>query len=344
MATGLNSSFFNSKELNVALKLDDTTVGNAASGASGWTMVETESASMPTFNDLIHERRAGAGTGIFIEETDFFRYTPGSMIECSISGLLTDEIFKLLIQLGLGSAFSTNVISIDNNATNVTFEHGSSIAANKSLSIAYNGAVGEDNLVIPGCVVTSLTISGDPNEDGGRMRFDMSAQSRTPVAANAFTGTPIAGSDSYSSNYTFLGDFSDHTWLMNCEVLMKSFSMTIENPVTFAGYGGSGGTGAPQSYIRSIPEMVITINPIVKYDTNLDGLWDIMRASAASASLDEPAFEMADNATYSSGDRGLRVTNARLDSLSWDEGDYLGLNVGLKLVGGTSPDFYIKYV
>tara|TARA_Y100000593_G_scaffold91527_1_gene180495 strand:+ start:1416 stop:2447 length:1032 start_codon:yes stop_codon:yes gene_type:complete len=343
MATSLNTAFFNSKELNIALKLDSSNVGTAASGASGWNLVESESVTPPTFNDLTVERRAGAGSGIFTEETDFFKYTPGAIIECSVSGLLTDEIFKLLIQLGLGSAFSTNVISIDNNSTNLTFEHNASAAANKTFSVAYNGAVGNDSIVIPGCVATSLTISGDPNEDGGRMTFEMTAQSRTPVAAGAFS-TAVAASDTLSSNYTFLGDFSNHTWLMDAEVLLKSFSMTVENPVTFAGYGGSGGTGAPQTYIRSVPEMSVMINPVVKYDTNLDGLWDIMRESAATASLAEPAFEMADNATYTDGNRAIRVTNARLDSLSWDEGDYLGLNVGLKLVGGTSPDLYIKYV
>ena len=157
----------------------------------------------PTFSDIVQERRGGAGSGIFTEETDFFRYTPGSMIECSVSGLLTDEIFRLLFQLSIGTAFSTHVIDINNNATNLKFEHGASATAVNTLSIAYNGAVGNDNIVIPGCVVTSLTISGDPNEDGGRMTFEMTAQSRTPVAATDFTGTAVAGSDSYSANYTF---------------------------------------------------------------------------------------------------------------------------------------------
>ena len=344
MATGMDANFFNSKELQVAFKLDSSNVGTAASGASGWTLVETESVSFPTFNDLVHERRSGAGSGIFTEEADFFKYTPGALIECSVSGLLTNEIFQLLMPLVTGTVFTSNVISLDNTTSNVKFEHNASIAANLTFSIAFNGAVGNDCIVIPGCVATSLTISGDPNEDGGRMTFDLTAQSRTPVAAGAFT-TAVAASDSLSANYTFLGDFSNHSYLMNCEVLLKSFSMTIDNPVSFAGYGGNGTDGAPQSYIRSIPEMAITLNPVVKYDTNIDGLWDILRASGASASLAEPAFQISDHATYddAGATRSIRATNCRLESLGWGEGDYLGLNVGLKLVGGTSPDFYIKY-
>jgi hypothetical protein len=145
----------------------------------------------------------------------------------------------------------------------------------------------------------------------------------------------------YSTNYTFLGDFSDHTKVNNATAILKSFAMTIENPVVFSGNGGSGGTGAPQTYIRSIPEMIVTVNPVIKYDTNFDTLWELSRNQGTS--LASPAFEMADNSTYSSGNRAIRITDASVQELSFDEGDFLGLNVNMKARGDADPSIYFKY-
>ena len=51
-----------------------------------------------------------------------------------------------------------------------------------------------------------------------------------------------------------------------------------------------------------------------------------------SATLSAPAFQMADHATYDHTDatRAIRVTDATVTECSWDEGDYLGLNITMK--------------
>lgn len=113
--------------------------------------------------------------------------------------------------------------------------------------------------------------------------------------------------------------------------------MTIDNPVVFGGFGGHGASadGAPQTYIRSVPEMTVTVNPVLKYDTNVDQLWEDMRGSGdgiQTATLAAPAFEMSDHATYndSSATKSIRITDATVTECAWDEGDYLGLSVTLK--------------
>ena len=62
-----------------------------------------------------------------------------------------------------------------------------------------------------------------------------------------------------------------------------------------------------------------------------------------SDSLTSPAFEMADNSTYSSGNRAIRITDASVQELSWDEGDFLGINVSMKARGDADPSIYFKY-
>ena len=116
--------------------------------------------------------------------------------------------------------------------------------------------------------------------------------------------------------------------------------MTIDNPVVFGGFGGNGGTGAPQTYVRSVPEMAITINPVIKYDTNFDGLWELTRQTT---SLTTPAFAMADNSTYTSGNRAIYASDATVTGLSWDEGDYLGLAIEMKVRGDADPSIYFKF-
>jgi len=345
----INSSFFSPKELSVGVGLDASTVGAPFAGT--FTAIESDSVSPPTFNDIKIDRRGGSGSGIMTATTDMFHYGIGATIEGSVSGLLTDELFNILMPNALGQAEASDVWSVDGTAkTNKTFEHGATSAYENTLTFAYNGVGGtgfDDCMKIPGCVITSLTISGDPNEDGGRMSFDASWISRTPVTIGAgYSTTAFTGAGTHSANYCFLGDYSNHVQIGDADVLLKSLSLTIDNPVVFAGFGGSGADGAPQTYVRSVPEMSITANPVVKYDANVDSLWEAVRGSGEgvqSETLTSPAFEMADNATPASGSRAISITDGTVTEMAWDEGDYLGVSVSIKARGDSSVSFYVKH-
>lgn len=343
----VDTNFYSSKELAVGVGLDASNIGTAFAGT--FTSIEVDSVSFPSFNDLRIERRSGAASGIMTASSDLFYYDKGSVIELSISGYLTDDLFQVLTANAIGTAYSSNVISIANAVTtNASFQHGATSATDKTLTFAFNGVGGsgfDDCVAIPGCVITSLNINGDPNEDGGRMKFDLTAQSRTPIAkGSTFTATAYTMS-AFDTDYTFLGDFKNHCKIHNVDALLKSFSMSIENPVQFGGFGGSGSSadGAPQTYIRCIPELSVMINPVVKYDTNFDTLWELSREST---SLTSPAFSMSDHATYNdaSATRTIYAADATVEELSWDEGDYLGLNINMKVRGDADPSLYVKYV
>tara|TARA_R110000744_G_scaffold379858_1_gene498964 strand:+ start:615 stop:1637 length:1023 start_codon:yes stop_codon:yes gene_type:complete len=339
------SNFFSSKELTVGVGLDATTVGTKFAGT--FTQIESEGVSFPTFDDMVVERRGGAGSGIMTASTDIFKYNLGSAIEVSVSGYMTDELFPILTSNALGTAYSNNVLTIANAVVaNTKFEHGATSALQNTLSFAFNGVGGtgfEDCVVVAGCVITSLELTADPNEDGGRMKFSLTATSRTPLVGDATYSATASTMSAYSTAYTFLGDFDNHIKVHNADAILKSFAMTIENPVVYAGTGGSGVDGAPQTYIRSVPEMSVMLNPVIKYDTAFDGLWDLSRSST---SLTSPAFSMSDHATYDHADatRTILATDATIEELAWDEGDYLGLSVSMKVRGDADPSLYFKYV
>ena len=344
MGDGINAVFFSSKELSVGVGLDASTVGGIFAGT--FTSIESDSVTPPTFNDIKIERRGGSGSGTMTATTDMFHYGLGATIEGSVSGYLTDELMIILMKNITGIDNAT-IWSFDGTSTsNVQFEHGSTSDESKTLTFAYNGEGTFDDCVkISGCVITSLTITGDPNEDGGRMKFDASWISRNPVAIASTYGT-TATMGAFSTNYVFLGDYLSHCAIANVDVLLKSYSITIENPVIFAGWGGSAVDGAPQTYVRSIPEFSVVVNPVVKYDTNVDALWEHARGSGEgiqAETLTSPAFEMANNATYGSGSRAVRITDGTITEISWDEGDYLGLNVSIKARGDDAVSFYTKH-
>ncbi len=344
----IDANFFSSKELTVGVGLDATNVGTPFAG--DFTQIETDSVTFPTFNDIKIERRGGSGSGIMTATTDMFHYGKGATIEGSVSGYMTDELMAILVSNATGVLVSSGAFTVNGQSTaNHTFAHHATSTLANTLTFAYNGIGAsslDDCVKIAGCVITSLTLTADPNEDGGRMRFEANWISRTPIAIGSTYGTSLHGMADYSANYVFLSDYSVHNQIADTDVLIKSFSLTIENPVTFAGFGGNATDGAPQTYIRSIPEMVITANPVVKYDTNLDALWEKVRGSGdgvQAETLTSPAFEMSDNATPASGSRAISITDGTVTEMAWDEGEYLGVSVSIKARGDSSTSFYLKH-
>tara|TARA_R100000808_G_scaffold6966_1_gene20448 strand:+ start:604 stop:1650 length:1047 start_codon:yes stop_codon:yes gene_type:complete len=345
----IDANFYSSKELKVGIGLDASNVGTVFAGT--FTAIETDSVAMPTFNDIKVERRSGAGSGIMTATTDMFHYGKGASIEGSVSGYLTDELVDILFPNVLGVAESSHTYTVNGTSKeNLTFQHNATSALQNTVTFAYQKAGDslDDSLTVAGCVITSLTITGDPNDDGGRMKFDLSWISRTPKAIGNTQVTSNVTMADLSSNYVFLGDYKNHCKIDNADVLLKSFSMTIENPVVFGGFGGNATDGAPQTYIRSIPEMSITVNPVIKYDTNVDQLWEDLRGSGdgvQAETLTSPAFEMSDHATYddASATRSIRITDGTVTDLSWEEGEYLGLNVTIKARGDSAVSFYLKH-
>ena len=338
MAYSGNTDFFSPKELSVGVAVDATNVGTAASTVQ---LIEADSVSFPSFNDTIVERRANSGSGLMVATGDINSFNLGNNIEFSVSGYLTDTLMAVLLPNALSQGFASDELIVDGTTSaRKEFEHGDAVTAGMlGLTFAFSGGTGfADCVVVSGCVCTSFSMSADPNEDGGRMKFDASYTSRTPVSTTWATsgGTLTA----LSSDYIFLGDYSSHVQVAGTDVVMKSFAMTIENPVTFSGFGGNGVDGAPQQYLRSIPEMNITLNPVLKYDTNLAGLWAKSRTMA-----DVGNFEMSDNAVHdhASATRTIHAEACTVQSIGWDEGDYLGLSLELKVRGDAAESFYVKH-
>lgn len=345
MAT--DAKFWTGKELEVGVGLDATNVGTIFAGT--YTAIETDSVSFPSIGDYKEERRGGAASGKFVSEADLFVYEPGSIHEISVSGFMTEQLQLILLPNAFGQAFTGDpdaiavaVEAASAGGTNTTFAQHATSSLDKTLSFAFNG-VGEsgfnDCIKLAGCVITSLTLSWDANEDGGRIKFDLTASTRCP--SESFTTAATIGA--YSTDYCYGTSYNSAYQLMDHECFFKSWSLNIDNPVSFLGGSDAAATsvaGEPQTYVRSVPEMAVTFSSVVKYDTALDELWARSRATGTGATNDSTKAVFIDSSDDS---KQIHIEKASIEEISWDEGDFLGLSTTLKArnSGGTNV---IKYV
>tara|TARA_B100000519_G_C14258494_1_gene446286 strand:- start:3437 stop:4462 length:1026 start_codon:yes stop_codon:yes gene_type:complete len=335
----VDTSFFQSSELQMGVGIDNTNVGTASSAIKA---IETESVSLPTFNDYKLERRGGASSGVLTEPADLFIHKPGGIIEFSANGFMTDELQTILLPNALGTAYSTNTITVakDNYKTNTTFHQHDTAGADKTLTFAFNslGLGSNDCITVPGCVITSLTLNWDANDDAGRIKFDLTAQSRVP--ADFAASATIAA---YDTDYCYGTAYNDNWQLAGVDAFFKSWSLAIENPVTYMGGSDSAATivdGEPQTYIRSIPNLGITFQSVVKYDATLDHLWNKMRTSGASGTV-SPGFLLQESTGTPT--HLISAEDCSIEEMSYDEGDFLGLNTTMKVRDGASAHSF-KYV
>ena len=144
--------------------------------------------------------------------------------------------------------------------------------------------------LIGGCLTTA-TISGDVEEDNGQIK--MSATYTTgykPVYDQTSPTTPTA----YGSTKRYLSQADTTHTVAGCSnVIIKSFSLTINNPVTYKG-SNSVVEGDPEIIVRGIPEVEILLDTTIKVDANTASLYAAMATNSAVAT------EISDNATWAS--------------------------------------------
>ena len=265
-----NTSAFSPKEWTIGVA-EETTVGTVATSFKG---IEIESISMPSINDTrVMEKRAGS-TGRILNEADLFYLESGAEHEFSVSGILTTDLIPILVENAMGVSAATNVCLVDFNHAPVSFLHGaSSSGSHNTVSFRIDGvSAPNSSYTLKGCVVTSLTISANASEEGGRFKFDLTAKTRSPFTSSAGASGTIA---TFTENFVYLSNFTAPKKVYATEIVLDSFGLTVENPVTFLGNKADGSDyGLPEGYQRSIPEFKTTANCVVKFDANTNDFID----------------------------------------------------------------------
>jgi hypothetical protein len=260
-----------------------------------------------------------------LQATDFFQDKLASVKELTVSGTATTQGLDLLLSNLTGDASVPYSI-----ASNVASSSLSTATVNQTdqqlLSIVMKSAYGSTaDLAFKDCFCTNLQLSGDANSEGGRIKFSATFKSGSAVDL-AFASTTIDTAISSDNYYMSAWDADDRIIAGVANAVVSTFSLDITNDVVFNGVTSTGYEVATRS-----GEVSSTATFTVVYDNNFKGLFNTFNAQSTGAS--QGATLMGTDDTPSDGELEFKMANSVLTDVSFNEGNVMMLDVGVKALG-----------
>ena len=329
----LDGAAYSPKEFQLAIKIDSTIGAQSSTGSM--QLVNVDSVEMPNFNltQVLDIRSGSAGRAADID--DALIDEKGVTKEISFSGIFDTTVAPLLLQNCVGlteGTVTSDQITIPHTYTPPELETGAASAINKTITIAVIAPAtsgGHRSIIFPGCVITSLSISGDMANESGRLRF--TATARTGFISSftqAAPSSPSAYGTSFYSLATLAGT-AKKTIAGAEDCVIQSFSLNLENPSEFLGQGDA--SGNPESIVRAIPEFSATLDATVKYDNQTAELPTTMKAGTTVIS------NLANNATFASATGfGFLSTFGKITNVAYNEANAMMYDVSVKFFADAS--------
>tara|TARA_R100000655_G_C2959384_1_gene188622 strand:- start:41 stop:1033 length:993 start_codon:yes stop_codon:yes gene_type:complete len=314
----VSAKVFSPKEWKVALISDATNAGDTGIGST-MLQLDVDSIGMPSLNpNQVLDVRSGAGRTF--KDEDFFQDNVLRVAEISLSGTLhSDAAHKQLLR-NITNNTNTQDGVVDSNHTGTDQRYGAAVTNNCSsltLVMQPSDVTNQRGLEFFGCVVTSFSISADANTEGGRYKFSATLQTgkKPDLASTAEpTITPYLNTD-----IPVLSNGSGIK-VMNKEVVLSTFTTTIEHPAVFSGITTTG-----YEVVGRGPEIAVTTEAQVKYDAETKTMindYDTQTGANTSNS-----FVITNNNAF-----GVMIHNAVYTNVALSEGDMMMLDVAMKAV------------
>tara|TARA_X000001388_G_scaffold77404_1_gene78065 strand:- start:2431 stop:3426 length:996 start_codon:yes stop_codon:yes gene_type:complete len=320
----VSAKVFSPKEWKVALISDATNAGSTGIGST-MLQLDVDSIGMPSLNpNQVLDVRSGVGRTL--KDEDFFQDNILRVSEISLAGTLhSDAGHKQLLQnITNNTSSEDGIVASSHNGTDQRYGAGvTNNCSSLTLVMQPSDVTNQQGLEFFGCLVTSFAISADANTEGGRYKFSATLQTglKPDLASTATpTITPYLNTDipklSNASGIRAMGK----------EIVLNSFTSTIEHPAVFSGFTSSGyevvGRGA---------EISVNTEAQVKYDANTKTMindYDVQTGANTSDS-----FVIINNNAF-----GINIDNAVYTEVALSEGDIMMLDIALKSVdNGTNP-------
>jgi hypothetical protein len=304
---------------------------NGASG-NAYIALDVDSIGSPTLgiNQTLDVR---SGSRVLLE-SNFFQDTIASVKEISVSGTATTAALDLMLShLTLDSSVP---YAIATNVATSSFKAGGDTSGNKALSVIMKSAASNSDLVFKDCFITSLTLSGDAGTEGGRVKFSATFQSGTKVASGELTATDVVVDTAITANDYFMSgwDADDRIIAGVANGVISSFSLTVDNPLTFSGIAS---TGYEQA-IRS-GEVSATASFSVLYDNNFLDMFERFNTTQAAGAT-TGATLMNHQAALANEYFGFKFPKSIITEVSFNEGSSMMLDVSVKAIGSGSADLF----
>ena len=322
----INTSAYSPKQFSFLIAMQDDwgTINPDSSGSpdNPWLAVDVDSIGSPSLNlNQTLDPRTGSRV---LQATDFFQDKLNKVIELSVSGTATTEVLDVLLgNITQGDTVPYLITSAGavQNLSSATVNQ----TANQILSIAYKSPASGHAIGLKDCFCTAISFNGDAGTEGGRIKFSATFKTGSaPILnqADIAIDTAITSNNYYMSGW----DADDRIIAGHANMLVNSFTLNIENDVTFAGLTATGFESASR-----VSEVSATADFNVKYDDNTDVMFENFHDQATGASEGAPL--MATDATPSNGEFEFKLAGSVITSVAFSEGDMMSLDVSVKAVG-----------
>ena len=320
---------FSPKQFKIAIAEQDE-FGNIQ-GAGTYHTLDVDSVGSPSLNP-VQSLDVKTGSRV-LQQADFFQSVTTSVKEISISGTATTNALDLLLENIIGEAegSASGVYNFASNAGTQSVGTGATSQAGTLLSviiISPHTGTENSNLAFKDCVVTNLTLNGDMGTEGGRIKFSATLQTGSVVDDLTDAATAIATAYTGTENYV-MTDWSDPVYRQLVgvnELVMNSFSLTLDNPASFVG-----GTSAGYEVVVRAGEFSATLDASVKYDDKTENMFEVFNNQTSGSDTGTTLLNNDD--TLSDGTFGIHMPESVLTNVSFNEGDIMMLDLSIKAVG-----------
>ena len=310
---------FSPKEFTCWIKAE-TNAGTSVLATSGMSQLDVDSVGYPTLN-VTQALDVRSGKGRTFKDEDFFQDNKMRVVELSLSGTMHNDTGHKLLLKNICNYDGAGDIPVPTGGSASSQLYGASVTNDTSsltVVIAASDHSDQKSFEFTGMVVTNFALSADNGTEGGRYKFSATLQSgKVPDLAEA---TVAAGSTVYTNTDTaFLSSSSGHLVFAK-DVIMSSFTCTVDSPAVF-----TGATSTGYNLVSRGAETAVTVDTQVKWDSETMGFPNSF--DTQTTSKDANMFVITNNNAF-----GIDIQNGIFTDVAFSEGDIMMLDCSIKSV------------
>ena len=328
----ISNTAYDSKLFQFLISEQDAYGTVTPAGGNAYIALDVDSVGSPNLG-ITQTLDVRSGGRVLLEE-NFFQDNTASIKEISVSGTATTAALDLMLSnitldTSVPYGIATNVATTSYVATTTTTD-------NQVLSIVMKSPATDTDLVFKDCFITNLTLNGDAGTEGGRVKFSATFQSGTKVASGELTATSIAVDTAITSNNYFMSGwvaaYRQIAGLANGVV--SSFSLTIDNPISFAGLIS---TGYEQAIRDGNPSATASFS--VVYDNNFLDIFERFNTTQATGAT-TGATLMNHQAALADESFGFKFAKSIITDVSFNEGTSMMADISVQAIGSGSAALF----
>ena len=324
----ISTAAYSPKEFQFLIAEQDAFGTIEASGGNNYHAVDVDSIGSPSLNPVQGlEVRTGSRV---LQATDFFQDVKTSVKELSVSGTAGTPVLDMLLENIMGEAegSASGVYTFTSSADVQSVGTGASSQAGTLLSVVIKSAFTTNaDLSFKDCVVSNLVISCDAGTEGARIKFSATFQTGSTVEdltdATTAVDTPFAASVHTMNAWTD----PDYRQVVGVNsLLLSSFSLSLDNPASFAG-----ATTAGYELVARAGEFSATLDVTTKYDDKTEDMFEVLNGQSSGAS--KGATLLNNDGSLSDTAFGISMPASVLTNVAFNEGDIMMLDLSVKAIG-----------